>query len=369
MKKTCKKWLALALSACMMGIFLTACGGGSSAPTSPAASGPEPATSAPAATPSGDTAKLDFGPYTPEKPLVLKFGHYGTGDIHPSNIIANEMKTKLAERSGGAVQMEIFGDGILGFDVALCESVMNGTLDFASNNPFMMAAYAQPLQVLDIHFLFDDIDHVRNYYSSEVYGKVNGLTESLNVLTLGQQWLGFRVTSTRDKEVHTVGDLNGLRLRMSTSDLFVKYFTAYGAVPISMAPDEFVPALQQGVVDGTDLTTSIQWQSNYHQYQKVFSLTNHWAQWNLLNTPLDKFNSYPEDVQELIRSVSQEACLNSVDIMEKANADAIPLLEKDGVKIVSDVDIDGFRAAAQPVTDEWLANNDRTIYDAIRALV
>lgn len=368
MKNTSKKWIALILAASMLMVLLTGCGGTSSTSASsgaPDQGGSSDTAGTPAA---GDAAELDFGPYTPENPLVLKFGHYGTGDLHPSNILANEMKAKLEERSGGAIQMEIFGDGILGFDVALFESIMNGTLDFASNNPFMMAAYAQPLQVLDIHFLFDDLDHVRAYMGSQVYQEVNALTESLNVLTLDQQYLGFRVTSTRDQEIHSVADMKGLRLRMSTSDLFVKYFTAYGAVPISMAPDEFVPALQQGVVDGTDLPTSIQWQSNYHQYQKVFSLTNHLVQWNLLNTPLDKFNAYPESVQELISTVAHEACMNSVDIMEKANEDAIPLLEKDGVKVVSDVDIDSLRAAAQPVTDEWLANNDRTLYDEIRAL-
>lgn len=371
--KTIRKFLAIIIVICMAAALFAGCGNNTSNSGSAAGTGSGTTQSgntatSPSAKPDSGASNLDLGPYTPENPLVLKFGHYGTGDIHPSNILANLMKEKLETRSNGAIKVEIFGDGILGFDVALFESVMSGTVDFAPNNPFMMAAYQPALEVLDIHYLFDDLDHVKKYIGSDVYNKINKLCEDLNVIILGQQWLGFRVTSTRTTPIRKAEDIKGLRLRMSTSDLFVKYFSAYGAVPISMAPDEFVPALQQGVVDGTDLPTAIQWQSNYHQYQKVFSSTNHLAQWNMLNMNKDKFNSYTPDLQELLKTAAHESCVESFDIMNKANEDAVALLQKDGVTIVDDVDVNAFKEIAKKVTDAWLATHDRTLYDEIRAL-
>ena len=102
---------------------------------------------------------------------------------------------------------------------------------------------AQNLSV--IGYMFDDVDQVYAYLESDVYDEVNKLCEDLNVAILGQQFLGFRSTGTRDVGIYSLEDIQGQRLRMSTSDVFVELYELYGAVPISMAPEEFVPALQQ----------------------------------------------------------------------------------------------------------------------------
>ena len=88
---------------------------------------------------------------------------------------------------------------------------MSGSVDFAPNNPFMMADYSPNLRVLDLHYLFDDVDQVYAYLESDVYDEVNKLCEDLNVAILGQQFLGFRSTGTRDVGIYSLEDIQGQR--------------------------------------------------------------------------------------------------------------------------------------------------------------
>lgn len=366
-----KKILAVILSIALLCTLFAGCGGKTN--DAPSNNAPSNNSSSTPSTPSGGASDgLDFGEYTPENPLVLKFGHYGTGDLHPSNILAASLKEKLETRSNGAIKLEVYGDGILGFDVALFESVMSGTVDFAPNNPFMMADYQPTLRVLDLHYMFDSVDQVWAYMDSDVYDTINASCEDLNVAILGQQFLGFRSTGSRGVAIKSLEDIAGQRLRMSTSEVFVELFERYGAVPISMAPDEFVPALQQGIVDGTDLPASIQWQSNYHQYYEYMVCTYHWAQFNMLNTNLEKLNGYPEDVRNLIITAAEEACQETSKVCYDNDIEGLKNLEADGVTVIynDEIDMSGFRKIADEYAVEWVAAHPecKDIYDAIIAL-
>ena len=376
LRKTIRVLLTVTLALALLALSLTGCSNSSgsgegSQNTTPSDTGSAPQDTGTAEN-TGTAEGLDFGEYTPENPLVLKFGHYGTGDLHPSNILAASLKEKLESRSGGAIQLEVYGDGILGYDVALFEAIMSGSVDFAPNNPFMMADYSPNLRVLDLHYLFDDVDQVYAYLESDVYDEVNKLCEDLNVAILGQQFLGFRSTGTRDVGIYSLEDIQGQRLRMSTSDVFVELYELYGAVPISMAPEEFVPALQQGIVDGTDLPASIQWQSNYHQYYEYMACTYHLAQFNMLNTNLEKLNSYPEEVRDLIVTAAEEACLETSVVCYENDVEALNNLEADGVTVIyyDEIDSSGFKEISDAYTVDWLAAHPECqgIYDGIRAL-
>lgn len=361
MKKS-KKLFALALAILMSVSLFAGCGG----------SGTSEPSQAPSQAPSGG---LDLQNYTADKPLVLKFAHYGTSDTHPSNIISNKMKEKVEAASGGAIVIDIYDNGQLGYDTATFEGVMNGTIDFSINNPFMMAYYKgfEPLQLIELHYMFESVDHCREFMHSEPYDDFCSYGADSNIKMLGIQYLGFRSIGTGSKPMYNVEDLKNVRLRMSTSDVFSALFEKYGAVPVVMAPDEFIPALQNGVVDGTDLPAAIQLSANYTQYYKFYSETNHWAQWNFLCTDLTKWDNYSDDIRNIISTAANEAIDESFELNEQLNEEALADMEKLGIEVTyyEDLDMSGFVAAAEEYTEEYLAKNPdyKATYDAIKALV
>ncbi len=60
---------------------------------------------------------------------------------------------------------------------------------------------------------------------------------------------------TTKKDVRTLDDINGLKLR-SPSSALAPTIEAMGAVPVTMGIGELYDSLQKGVVDGTLLGTS-----------------------------------------------------------------------------------------------------------------
>ena len=63
---------------------------------------------------------------------------------------------------------------------------------------------------------------------------------------------GFRNITTTDKDIATVADLSGLKIRTMANEIHLEAWKAMGANPTPMAFGELFTGLQQGTVDGQE---------------------------------------------------------------------------------------------------------------------
>ena len=89
----------------------------------------------------------------------LRFAH-----PHPDsdswNTAAKLFAEQLRERTGGALVVQVFGNGALGSDPTTIAAARGGTLDIVlTGNPFF-TGLAPKLNALDLPFLFRDRRHV-----------------------------------------------------------------------------------------------------------------------------------------------------------------------------------------------------------------
>ena len=137
------------------------------------------------------------------------------------------------------------------------------------------------------------------------------ITEALrakDLETLGFIHNGFRQLTNSKHEVITPEDIQNLKLRVPGGDVFMEFFKALGADPVSMSFSELFTALQQGTVDGQEngfdlITTNKFYEvqdyiTNWNYSYGAFALTFSSKTWNDLN----------EDTQELFRETAQEVC-------------------------------------------------------------
>ena len=349
--------LLLAISMCLS---LAACSSGQTKDPAPAQ------TSSGTDNKGGATTSTD-GP-TPEKPLVLKLGHMGN-ETNPLNTYTMRFKDRVEERTNGAIQIEVYGDRVLGADRELLEAIQMGTLDMAVTTTSPLTNFVPAYLTLDLPYLISDWDHCYAFFDSDIYDQrlTEGDSVGLTVLSLAGR--GFRHVTTNDRPIRNLNDIKGLKLRVIESSVYVDTFTAFGANPQAMSFGEVFTALQQGTIDGHENSYLVIQEEKVYEVQNTVSETAHMFAFFDMVIGTKALASLPEDMQEIIRTAALEAGLEETQSEQATENDVKEFLKTKGVTIVEDVDVDQFKGVVQPVYDKFAKEYDDTYLKEIQALV
>ena len=349
--------LALILVAAMMA-SLAACGGDGG--KQPAAN--DPKSSANAGVQSGDQS----GP-TPENPLILKLGHMGN-ETNPLNTYTMRFKERVDERTNGAIQIEVYGDRVLGADRELLEAIQMGTLDMAVTTTSPLTNFVPAYLTLDLPYLISDWDHCYKFFDSDIYTQMLSEGDSVGLTVLSLAGRGFRHVTTNDRPIRNLDDIKGLTLRVIESSVYVDTFTAFGANPQAMSFGEVFTALQQGTIDGHENSYLVIQEEKVYEVQNTVSETAHMFAFFDMVIGTKVLEGLPEDMQEIIRTAALEAGLEETESEQATESGVKDFLREKGVTIVEDVDVDSFKAVVQPVYDKFGKEYDTTYLTEIQAL-
>lgn len=322
-----------------------------------AACGNQPAASAPAqsntqaAAPAkaADTAK-------PAEKVSLKLGHLDPSTAtNAYQIFCEAFKANLAEISGDTIEVTIYGDAQLGGEIEMFEALSLGDLDMCIITNNYYSNFVKDFMVFDLPFLFANYDEeYRVVDDPEVLGYLqNKVFDEYGVHLLTYADTGFRYIVNNRNPIATVADIQGLKIRLPESSLYVKTFEALGANPTTMAFSEAYTAVQQGTVDGLEITCSAIYSGGYYQICKYLSKTAHFCSPITLNMSDATWNKLSAEQQAFVMEAAQKArdesrikVRENVDKMMAEMADA-------GCEINELADVSEFQTATAPVLD-WI---------------
>ena len=362
-----KKIIALLLALVMV-FALVACGS-SNTPSTP----DKPNTPSTPSTPSSDapsTSGKNYGEYSAEKPLELKLSHFAGSDTNQLAKLALKFEELAEQKTGGAVDVVVYGGGVLGNDRVSLESVIAGTLDMAVNNTPIISNYYDVFQVLDLPYLFTDYDHINAFLASDVCADLmDGLAEATGARLLCMQAVGFRNMDIIGKPARTPADIAGLKIRVTDSPIYMGQYKAWGANPMIIAGPEVLSALQQGAIDGCDNVNNVQYADRYYEFANYISVTEHAVHFNGLTINEKLFQGLPEDLRNDILAAAQEAAVIRTDLLRQENEEQLGIMESEGAIVVRDVNKQSFIDAAQDLYADFIANHSAGAYvERIQAL-
>ena len=120
--------------------------------------------------------------------------------------MAEAMAEKIEELSNGKMAIDIYGDGQLGGDREVAETVQYGNIDMCVVSTTPVAAFYQDLNLFDAPFLFSDSEQAQNILDGKVGTEIATGMEEIGFKVLGFPENGFRQLSTADTEFHTPAD-------------------------------------------------------------------------------------------------------------------------------------------------------------------
>lgn len=321
-----------------LGASLCACGGGGSTTTTAAEAG----TAANAA----ETSAAD------DYHLDIKFSNV----FQPTewNYKASEMLAQeITERTDGHITVTYYGQNELDCYADSVNQAINGANWMGLEEPSLFADHVGDCAVLVGPMLYNTNDEYNAVMESDMVQEIKAKLAEQNIHVLDTHYsFGFRSVVT-NRDITTPADLNGVKLRATSSPLFAKTLEAMGATAVPMSFTECLSAISSGVVEGFEGSTStLSGAGAPYELVKKVAKTNHLIATRWLFMPEDLYQSIPEEYRTIIDECAEECGKWEQEQCEADEQTQIETLKQAGVTW-NDVDLQAFQEACAPVYD-WI---------------
>ena len=242
---------------------------------------------------------------------------------------------KVKERTGGRVKVDVYPDGVLGSEIEMFEQVRKGALDLVVTSPGNLAPFFKEMDLLDLPFLFKDHAH-RDAVANGPVGKryAEELEKKGDVVVLGYFGGSVRNMICRSKVVASIGDIQGIKMRVWQSSVVIDTWKALGTVPSVVAYAEVYNALQTGVVECAENESLTFTTAKWAEASKTVALTQHSITIRPFLLSAKSLAKLSRADQETVRAVGREAAAYEVKLeMEQDKLARELLVSKYGIKI------------------------------------
>ncbi|MBX2805480.1 MAG: TRAP transporter substrate-binding protein [Hyphomicrobiales bacterium] len=296
--------------------------------------------------------------------IKLKLGHTGA-PTHHYQTISQQFADTVNERTGGAIEIQVFPADQLGKQLEAVEGTMVGTQDIFLVSDTVLSNWIPDMGILNLPFLFSSLDDVHKVLEGPVGDKLEAKMKGSGAVVIGWWMGGLRNVTNNEQPIMKPEDLEGVKIRVPEGEVFVETFKAMGANPVVISFGELYSALQLGTADAQENPPAHILTKKFYEVQAYTSKTAH----IYLGSPLimneDKLNSIPEEHRKVLLDTATEMAALHLKMVNDLEAEQWAELERLGNKI-NDVDTAPFKAALAPVIDQFKQKLDAEIIEEIQ---
>jgi C4-dicarboxylate-binding protein DctP len=264
-----------------------------------------------------------------EGPIVIKFSHVVAADT-PKGKGAEKFKELAEKYTNGKVKVEVYPNSTLYKDKEELEALQLGAVQMlAPSNSKFGPIGIKDFEVFDLPYILPTWDALRKVTDGPLGKKMLKLMEPKGMVGLAYWDNGFK-EMTANKPLRKPEDFKGLKFRIQSSKVLEAQFRALGAVPQVMGFDAVYQALQTGVVDGQENTTSNIYSQKMHEVQKYMTMTNNGYIGYVLIANKKFWDGLPADVRTQLEKAVKDSTDYTNEIAKKENDDALELIKKAG---------------------------------------
>ena len=267
--------------------------------------------------------KLYYDTRHPIEKVVL-FGHGFAG--HKDNGAAHKFADIVKEKTNGRIEVEVYDSGQLGDEKSVIEQIQFGGIDMSRVALTPLSEFNKQLMALQLPYLYRDSDHMWKVLDGDIGDELLKSTESSGIVGLSWYDAGARNFYNSKKEIKSLDDLKGMKIRVQESSMMMDMVKALGANPTPMAYGEVYSALQTGVIDGAENNWPSYESTSHYEVAKYIVEDEHSRvpEMQIISKQtMDKLS--PED-QKIIREAAKESAKYERELWaerEKASKDKV----------------------------------------------
>lgn len=277
----------------------------------------------------------------------------------------------VKEMSGGRMDIQVYGAGELVPPFESFYAVSTGVAEMSNGAGYYWAGMVPAAQ------FFASVPFGMNAQQMNSWILSGGgqalwdeLYAPLNLVPMASGNTGVQMGGWFNKEINSIADLNGLRMRIP--GLGGKVFSEAGGTVLQVAGGEIYTNLERGVIDATE------WVGPYHDYKMGFhkiAKYYYYPGWHEAGTTLEtavnkqKFDALPADLQEIIRTAAMRQNIWTLSEFEARNSEYLEILlqeEKVDLRAFPSEMIKSLRGLTEGVLGKIIQEDPKSakVYDA-----
>ena len=310
--------------------------------------------------------------YKPEFKNSLVVGPTG-----PWGEAAAKFADLLKERTQGRINVKNYFAGQLFAGKQTNEFTLlnQGVADFALGSTINWSPQVKELNLFAMPFMFPSYKALDAVENGEPGQKISKLIEAKGVIPLAWGENGFRQITNGKRPVRAPADLDGLKVRVVGSPIFIETFRALGANPVNMNWGDAQTAFQQGTVDGQENPVV----SVLIPY-KLWTVHKNVTLWNYAIDPLVlgmskiTWDSLTPADRDIVKKTAVEVMAwqkKGARAGLEASTEAVETLKKNGMEVVTltAAELAAFKAKTRPVYDKWVTEIGADLVKAAEKIV
>ncbi|MHA7776782.1 TRAP transporter substrate-binding protein [Roseibium sp. M-1] len=278
-------------------------------------------------------------------------------DGYPTVEAVRQMGKLLEERTDGRLCVEVFHSAQLGEEKDTIEQTKFGVIDLnrVSMGPFNNLV--EETKVVSLPYIFKGVDHMHQVMDGPIGDDILAAFEPHGYVGLAFYDGGSRSFYNKVKPIKSIEDLDGMKVRVMQSDIFVDMMSALGANATPMPYGEVYSSIQTGVIDGAENNWPSYESSGHYEVAGFYTLDEHLIVPEVLVMSKASWDKLSPEDQAAVR----QAAKDSVPFMreqwqarEKASEEKVRAA---GVEVVTEIDKAPFMAAMDSVYEKHVTSD------------
>ncbi|MDR1935367.1 MAG: TRAP transporter substrate-binding protein [Candidatus Accumulibacter sp.] len=281
---------------------------------------------------------------------------FRSADVHPLDYPTVTYVAKIGEivsqKTNGKYNIKVFGNSSLGSENDTVQQVKIGALDMVRVSISTFHPSIPESVIVSLPFLFRDIDHYRKVIYGPLGDRVLAAFEKEGYIGLALLESGARSFYSK-KEIRTLADVKGMKIRVQPSDLMIALVQGIGANPTPIPYAEVYTALKTGLVDAAENNYPSYDTAKHYEAAPIYSQTEHVMLPEVLVFSKKNWDTLSAEEQKIIREAAKESIPFYSDSWTKKEQESKEATIKGGAKYITDVNKPEFVAAVKPAWDKF----------------
>lgn len=245
--------------------------------------------------------------------------------------LIEEIKARLGDR----VKIEMHHSGTLFDQNSQIQGLQLGGASIIAPTTGIYASVSKKINAFDLPFLLDTPDKIlAAMHDPVIRGAFVPELEAKNITPIafwmnGPRELGY----TGDKTVLVPADVAGMKIRVQSAPVYVQTFEAVKANAVAINWSEAPTALQQGVIDGAEVTPNAWRGSGIYKMISQITLTNHMYSYYLVGANKHWWDGLSAGDRKAIEDALDATTKWNIENARKINEADIAFIQQAGVKI------------------------------------
>jgi tripartite ATP-independent transporter DctP family solute receptor len=288
------------------------------------------------------------------KDRTLRFA-FQNAQEHPQGQGAKKFADIVEQKSGGKIKVRLFPSGQLGGDLQTVSALQGGTIDLTVLNAGLLVGQVKEFGLFDLPFLFESGKEADAVVDGPFGRKLADLLPAKNLMSLGYWELGFRNLTNSRRPVTKLEEIQGLKVRVVQSPLYIDLFNTLGANAVPLPFPELYTALEQKTVDGQENPVTLINTSKFYEVQKHLTLTRHTYNPQIVVFSKRVWDRLDADEKKLIEDAAQEARTFQREFSREQETKALEAVKAAGMQVVElpAAEVTRIREKVQPVIKKF----------------